>query len=72
MDVESGLMGGTFRGLTLLVTHGEKLIWIKNLRLGLKPTEQGSVEALEKPYGHWVLQMLSAVSSYAVTVRLCH
>lgn len=27
----------------------------QEFELGLKPTEQGSVEALEKPYGHWVL-----------------
>lgn len=72
VGVESGFMGSSCGHLKLLLIHGGNLIWIKSLRVGLKPTKQGSVKALEKPYGHWALQNLSAVSGSAVTVSLCH
>jgi len=48
MDVESGFMRSSFGGLTLLLTQGGNLIWIKHLRLGLEANRTGQCGSLEE------------------------
>lgn len=67
MDVQSDLMGSSFGGLTLLLTHGGHLIRIKHLRLGLEANGQGQCGSLGA-----TIWMLGALEVEPCVQFCCH
>lgn len=67
MDVESGLVGSSFGGLTLLLTHGGKLIQIKHLRLGLGTNTGGQCGSIGE-----TIRTLGALEVEPCVCFCCH